>query len=119
MLFASRSKYEHMQLFSDVVAKEVNLLKVDCQNVHGSGWRRTDRQNMSSNVNLPKPFLNVLRRPFFLRTPRFLHKTSGIHGSETSATAPSMFCKKRSSRLPIRTMMPNAGPVFTRTALAA
>ena len=41
---SAHSKYEHLQLLSDVVAKEVNLLKVDVPQESGRGWRRTDTE---------------------------------------------------------------------------
>ena len=34
-------KYDQMQIFKDIVAKEINVLKIDAPNKNGKGWKRT------------------------------------------------------------------------------
>ena len=34
-------KYDQMEIFKDIVAKEINVLKIDAPNKDGKGWKRT------------------------------------------------------------------------------
>ena len=34
-------KYDQMEIFKDIVAKEINVLKINAPNKDGKGWKRT------------------------------------------------------------------------------
>ncbi len=43
-------KFEHLKLLSDVIAKEVNVLKIDAPHPSGRGWHRTDSEICTENL---------------------------------------------------------------------
>ena len=47
-------KYEHLELMSNIIAKEVNVLKVDVPQVEtGRGWQRTNSEVDTQELGTP------------------------------------------------------------------